>query len=589
MRKEVIASVLVLAIGIVLVLIFVSLSGIKQISLSPELSNLPSNCSNYSMQILWESIMKEPFADVIIKTNNAVTQGYCENIEAIKYSGLAGYDKSWYVNFWLIPATNRSYIDYGYFEIVDTSNNLTLNASDYQSYHAANFAGYLFSYLGRISRNRTEAVNTTQKAIDESNFYFKLNSGDSQKWTESGIQFSFAEGLQENGDRLTINKNLTRDEGQLARNLSLLSPPACIPNWTARNTTCASDDRKTQYSVDLNSCGTAAAANATYRCDSNNDGIIGNASSMTSRISLTLYINYSSNISRIFREIQKVQLRADGNDIVDFSWNFSAPLDLDSISVGRQGSSASRGHTLVRGINANKKVLVNRIANSTEICVKNAEVSSIDELSSNCTASSESIIDCPDLTGVIKCNITGNYLQVDGLTNSAVREFVSAPTLSINCTPSWSICFNWSVCVNGQQSRICNDTNRCNSSALSRTETRGCITPVTCSVLWNCSSWMPEKCPKNETQTQICRDRNSCNTTAGSTKTETRTCEYKPSIDFAWILMIAVILILIAVVIIAIIYLLRRRQSYLSVKPPATQFGFVSFRPSPGPGQGYYK
>ena len=45
------------------------------------------------------------------------------------------------------------------------------------------------------------------------------------------------------------------------------------------------------------------------------------------------------------------------------------------------------------------------------------------------------------------------------------------------CYPNW-ICNEWSECINGNKTRICNDQNRCQYPYTNKTETKSCITEL---------------------------------------------------------------------------------------------------------------
>ncbi len=355
---------------------------------------------------------------------------------------------------------------------------------------------------------------------------------------------------------------------------SLYPSSSCTPSWTAHNTTCTTNDKKIQYFTDSNSCSQAPPANLTLTCDFDSNGVMGNLTNLTSISSLIAYINSSTNLTRTMSGVQKVELKAENYTAVEFDWNFSQALDLDRIYIERQSSSASRGYILIKGIPASKKLMVQKLTDSTEICIRNAEISSIGEITANCTGSSEILLDCPDSYSGISCSINNSFFIVNGLTNSAVRETFSTAG---NCTPNWN-CTAWTTCKNGLQTRNCTDTRACNSSMLKRTDSQACSPPTPlCTSNWLCGNWTA--CSKEGTKARICADKKYCNSTSDNKKTETDDCEYKESNLTLWII-IGVIAIIIVVVIILIIHFLKKKpQEYTQIPPPqspVTQYGYSS-------------
>lgn len=560
MKKRLIVAILALVSFIILTN---PVSSILSLSLA-------SNCSLQNMQSLWEGVFKESYTDITTKNLSSC------NFESIKYTDSSGYDKAWFINFFNIPNTNRSYIDYGYYEITDPSDNITLNASDYRAYTVANFAGgYLFSYLRRIPKNRTSPIDTLQKAIDEANIYFNFDSSSPIKWTETSSSFSFGEmtpGDRLNADGLNIYKNLTKNEGQLSRNLTILNPSSCTPLWTAYNTTCATNDKLTQYFTDSRSCGNAPPANQTFTCDYNQNGVMGNLTNTSSISSLTVYINSSTNLTRAMSGTQKVELKTSDYTLVEFNWDFSQALDLDKIYLERQSSSESRGYLIVKGILVNKTIKFQRLTNSTKICARNAEINSIGDMTTNCTGSSEILLDCPDSYAGISCSINENYFSVSGLTSSAVKEVA---TSTGSCAANWN-CSAWTSCIGGLQTKNCTDINRCNSNMLRKTDIQACLPPTpACTPNWLCGNWTA--CSTEGTKARICADKKSCDLTSDNKKTETSDCEYKKPTNITLWVVVGVISVIIIIVIILIIYFLKKKpEEYTQIQPPVTQYGYSS-------------
>jgi len=76
----------------------------------------------------------------------------------------------------------------------------------------------------------------------------------------------------------------------------------------------------------------------------------------------------------------------------------------------------------------------------------------------------------------------------------------AAVTVNVNnvvpCTPSWQ-CGDWTSCLTGSQSRMCNEVNQCDPNDLNRTETQNCGT---------CTSGQTQSCT-----TESCAGTQTCN------------------------------------------------------------------------------
>jgi|GEM_PF-6842506 len=81
-----------------------------------------------------------------------------------------------------------------------------------------------------------------------------------------------------------------------------------------------------------------------------------------------------------------------------------------------------------------------------------------------------------------------------------------APLAKITeCTENWE-CSGWSVCIEGEQTRSCQDINACGTTAQKPVESRSC---VACTENWNCSEW--GECIEGM-QGRTCNDLNKCGT-----------------------------------------------------------------------------
>ncbi len=203
-----------------------------------------------------------------------------------------------------------------------------------------------------------------------------------------------------------------------------------------------------------------------------------------------------------------------------FDFDFNNTLNLSRIIVKTQ-TNESFGYTIVYGIQTitPKNIIVDKLTNYTTVCIKDAEISSISEITQYCNGSQETVLKCEvlnntntsyddlyeNLSSQKNCFIINNTYLITGLQHSGVRE---------GCYANWS-CENWSSCSDGQQERTCIDLNNCFND---KTETQSCE----CNETWDCDSW--SSC-NNGIQSRDCVDSTGCNST---TKHETRSCECVP-------------------------------------------------------------
>jgi hypothetical protein len=123
----------------------------------------------------------------------------------------------------------------------------------------------------------------------------------------------------------------------------------------------------------------------------------------------------------------------ENNKIVELDWNFvqERVLDLSKVIVQKQPSGSSYGAILISGLDLpageSKTIYLDRIAQTNVVCIKDAEISSIEEITDDCTGVSEFLINCPDSLEGYTCNITedGSKYKITGLLHSGAEEVIS--------------------------------------------------------------------------------------------------------------------------------------------------------------------
>lgn len=227
--------------------------------------------------------------------------------------------------------------------------------------------------------------------------------------------------------------------------------------------------------------------------DDNADALIGNEhSANTSTINLSMLIDDSNNLSQTFNESRKVKFVDDNLIIVEFNFNFSLyKLNLINLTINKQAGNAS-GALLIKGLRLpdgiTKTAYIDRInAAINGVCIRDEEISTINEISADCNSINEFKIECDGtLQNSYMCayNTTLNKYKVEGLKHSGVIQFAytkpatessssssssSSSTISsggggggslITCNSNWQ-CGDWSECLNGFKNRKCIDKNQC--------------------------------------------------------------------------------------------------------------------------------
>ncbi len=162
------------------------------------------------------------------------------------------------------------------------------------------------------------------------------------------------------------------------------------------------------------------------------DRLIGNASSVnTSIIQLKIVVGSSTNLSESFNKSLNVKFLDNKLAILEFPFDFSRyRLNLTNITINKQlpnqkGALAVSGLKIPRGT---KTMYVDRAYPSSNwVCVKDAEISSINEISKKCNAKNEVRVWCLlKLNKSYTCtyNRATKKYKVQGLKNSGVVQFV---------------------------------------------------------------------------------------------------------------------------------------------------------------------
>ncbi len=178
--------------------------------------------------------------------------------------------------------------------------------------------------------------------------------------------------------------------------------------------------------------------------DDDNDGIEdtddtlnGNVSNINSNVlAVNLTVNGSGNISQSFTSLLIVNITNNTHPLLEFSYNFSAnqTLHLGNLTLTKQNGTATVGSIVVRGLQLTsgqtKTAYVDDLdSDKNTVCIKDAEIDSVDDISSGCSESDETKLACSEAgttSGSYTCTDVGVQYRLTGLTNSGVVEVTDA-------------------------------------------------------------------------------------------------------------------------------------------------------------------
>ncbi|MFH1311476.1 MAG: C1 family peptidase [Nanoarchaeota archaeon] len=201
----------------------------------------------------------------------------------------------------------------------------------------------------------------------------------------------------------------------------------CTPNWKA-NSVCKPDDSLTVWYNDSNVCfsktglssdlqGKPDNQTSSFSCDFDKDGFIGDLTNVNSLINLSLG-NLNGTI--IFKEENRTLFEFNSSNVT---------INFANLFIEKQPTNNSFAYLIINGLdltsqNKTKIAYINKILNGTGICIKDAEITSITEVSASCTGSNEFWLRCPGINGAYSCNLTENntVYQISGLKHSGVKE-----------------------------------------------------------------------------------------------------------------------------------------------------------------------
>lgn len=177
-----------------------------------------------------------------------------------------------------------------------------------------------------------------------------------------------------------------------------------------------------------------------------------------------------------------VSFRRNGSMVAEFGYNFSSGnIDFHDIAL-EQNTNGTTGYVFLRGINTaallnqTKTLYLNNLNQNMDwVCIKDAPIFSISEISASCGGKFEHHIECDGNTVdgyTCTYNSSLDQYEITGLQHSGViqsnapkknnnqRYYSSGGGGGYSCQESWQ-CTPWGVCSAGVQKRTCIDVNKC--------------------------------------------------------------------------------------------------------------------------------
>lgn len=556
---------LILLALILFILIFKNLvltTNVIQNHLTPKVIEnppTPENCSNESIKKVWEFIFKGSSENLTItsapynNTNSSEEESElwslllnekCPAYSVYQINGtnirtIIGIDVWFLMNMKMVIAIDGNYPP-------EEMENIIQRISSSEQNEMENAPEYL---LLNFLANRTikRNINTSQEAKTEFESVFNISSSN---WTKEELE---VDGITENLTAFSFFENGSLENitlfGESIDPMGIIAKAGMVLQNYSMNTYLYTDISLLAFTKEL-------------------ERLYGNWTSPinTSLKNIEVKINDSklkmSEEIGLFSEsrsgIQRIEINQDEQTIIETEINFTeeGSLDWTKIILKKQETDSTRGYIIINGLNYTKNVTVDRLNDKSEsVCIKDKDIYSIDEISPECNAIDEYILECPgNLTSIARnltCNISGNKFIITGLEHSAILEIIPP---EIPCVQNWQ-CDEWSETSKSCGYRTCTDLNNCGNITGKPLEYQEC--PV-CIPNWKCTQFLPEKCPREEKRTRTCTDINDCGTEKGKPEL-TQTCERKNILVYILITLLGIAVIILIVIILKRIIIRREK------------------------------
>lgn len=170
------------------------------------------------------------------------------------------------------------------------------------------------------------------------------------------------------------------------------------------------------------------------------NGIVKPSSNLETKFEVL--INGKNDLEKNYTGSKKIIIKDKNSDskVLEFDYDFSQnKLDLKNLEVNL-GVETNLSYVIVKGIDIGsntKTVRLPQVLSSSKVCIKDAEISSISQISNNCDGVDEYLINCNSI-GIdgYSCSIQENYYVVSGLKHSGVKEFTLSDAAIITLNDS---------------------------------------------------------------------------------------------------------------------------------------------------------
>ncbi len=165
--------------------------------------------------------------------------------------------------------------------------------------------------------------------------------------------------------------------------------------------------------------------------DDDVDNIIGTSDNINSSLNLTAEINGTTNLGNCEGKVSVV-IKENGVVLVEFNYNFTNETKLDFSNISYEKNiNNDTGSVIISGITLpereTKTLYVDNVNNLTTLCIKDAEITSISQISSLCNGADEYGIKCPGTADNDKYNCTftdetNSTFKITGLDHSGIQQ-----------------------------------------------------------------------------------------------------------------------------------------------------------------------
>jgi hypothetical protein len=192
-----------------------------------------------------------------------------------------------------------------------------------------------------------------------------------------------------------------------------------------------------------------------------------------------------------FSGVQEVAFYSGGHLLINFTHNFSASdINLSKVTIKLTSTSLIADFSNQIQLKYNKTMYIDD-NNFVSLCIKDAEITSISEISSGCNGANET--DFTNCLGSavtingINCTDEGTIIKVSNLRHSAIRGTQPSPATTGygggvfatgSCIYNWT-CTEWSDCLAGVQTRTCYNKGTCKDNKGKPVESQSCIVSPT--------------------------------------------------------------------------------------------------------------